>query len=86
MALTEAADQLEETGRLPHEILEGLDPGTSMGGARPKVTVEDQQRLYLAKLPEKRNLHNMQRIEYATLELARACAAPAWKPSARPKP
>ncbi|AMN45743.1 serine/threonine-protein kinase HipA [Steroidobacter denitrificans] len=70
--LTKAAEQLEETGKLPHEILERLEPGTSMGGARPKVTVEDQQHIYLAKLPEKRDRHNMQRIEYATLELARA--------------
>ena len=71
-ALAEAAEQLEETGKLPHEVLESLEPGTSMGGARPKVTVEDQHRIYLAKLPEKRDQHNMQRIEYATLELARA--------------
>jgi len=71
-ALTEAAEQLEETGKLPREILERLEPGTSMGGAWPKVTVEDQHRIYLAKLPEKRDPHNMQRIEYTTLELARA--------------
>lgn len=71
-ALAEAAEQLDETGKLPHEVLESLEPGTSMGGARPKVTVEDQHRIYLAKLPEKRDQHNMQRIEYATLELARA--------------
>lgn len=71
-ALVHAAEQLEETGKLPHEVLEQLEPGTSMGGARPKVTVEDDHRLYLAKLPEKQDKHNMQRIEYATLELARA--------------
>ena len=71
-ALSRAAEQLEQTGKLPHEILENLEPGTSMGGARPKVTVEDGHRLYLAKLPEKQDKHNMQRIEYATLELARA--------------
>ena len=70
-ALVLAAEQLEETGKLPHEVLEQLEPGTSMGGARPKVTVEDGRRVYLAKLPEKRDTHNMQRIEYATLELAR---------------
>lgn len=70
-ALVHAAEQLEETGKLPHEVLEQLEPGTSMGGARPKVTVEDAQRIYLAKLPEKQDKHNMQRIEYATLELAR---------------
>lgn len=71
-ALVHAAVQLEETGKLPHEVLEQLEPGTSMGGARPKVTVEDEHRIYLAKLPEKQDKHNMQRIEYATLELARA--------------
>lgn len=71
-ALVDAAEQLEETGKLPQEVLESLEPGTSMGGARPKATVEDQHRIYLAKFPEKRDQHNMQRIEYATLELARA--------------
>lgn len=70
--LVRAAELLEEDGRLPHEILEQLEPGTSMGGARPKVTVEDGHRIWLAKLPEKADRHNMQRIEYATLELARA--------------
>ena len=71
-ALIEAAEKLEEDGRLPHEVLEALEPGTSMGGARPKVTVEDNHKVWLAKLPEKADRHNMQRIEYATLELARA--------------
>ena len=71
-ALTEVAEKLEQDGRLPHEVLEELEPGTSMGGARPKVTVEDDHKIWLAKLPEKADRHNMQRIEYATLELARA--------------
>ena len=79
-ALVEAAEKLEQDGRLPHEVLEELEPGTSMGGARPKVTVEDDHKLWLAKLPEKGDRHNLQRIEYATLELARTaglrvCAA-----------
>jgi serine/threonine-protein kinase HipA len=67
-----AAERLEEDGRLPLEVLEQLEPGTSMGGARPKVTVEDGHKIWLAKLPEKADRHNMQRIEYAALELARA--------------
>lgn len=79
-ALTVAAQELEESGKLVHEVLEQLEPGTSMGGARPKVTVEDDHRVWLAKLPEKGDRINMQRIEYATLELARSaglnvCAA-----------
>jgi len=70
--LIDATEILEEHGRLPHEILEDLDPRTSMGGARPKVTIEDQNTIWLAKFPEKNDKHNLQRIEYATLELARA--------------
>ncbi len=70
-ALTHAAQKLEEDGRLPHEVLEELEPGTSMGGARPKVSIEDDNKIWLAKLPELGDRHNMQRIEYATLELAR---------------
>jgi len=71
-ALTQAAQRLEADGRLPHEVLEQLEPGTSMGGARPKVTIEDGHKLWLAKLPERGDRHNLQRIEYATLALARA--------------
>lgn len=71
-ALIDAAEKVEEEGRLPHEVLEQLEPGTSMGGARPKATVEDGHAIWLAKLPEKANRYNMQRVEYATLELARA--------------
>jgi serine/threonine-protein kinase HipA len=71
-ALVNAVQALEEDGRLPHEVLEELEPGTSMGGARPKVTIDDNKKIWLAKLPEKNDLHNTQRIEYATLELARA--------------
>ena len=71
-ALIHAAETLEADGRLPFEVLEELEPGTSMGGVRPKVTVEDDRTIWLAKLPEKGDRHNLQRIEYATLELARA--------------
>jgi len=71
-ALTAAAQMLEQDGRLPHEVLEDIEPGTSMGGARPKASVEDDNTIWLAKFPEKNDRHNMQRIEYATLELARA--------------
>jgi len=71
-ALIDAAQMLEADGRMPHEVLETLEPGTSMGGARPKVSIEDGKTLWLAKLPEKNDRHNFQRIEYATLALARA--------------
>jgi serine/threonine-protein kinase HipA len=71
-ALIEAAQRVEEDGRLPHEVLEELQPGTSMGGARPKVSIEDDRKIWLAKLPERSDRHNIQRVEFATLKLASA--------------
>jgi serine/threonine-protein kinase HipA len=69
-----AATQAIEEGRpVASEVLEQLDPGTSMGGARPKATIEDAQCLWLGKFPARDDRFNLQRIEYATLELARRC-------------
>ena len=71
--LIAAAEAIEEGKRVPVHILEQLEPGTSMGGARPKATIEDDNRLWLGKFPEKGDRCNLQRVEYATLELARRC-------------
>lgn len=69
-----AASQAIEEGRpVAAHVLEQLDPGTSMGGARPKATVEDAQRLWLAKFPAQGDRFNLQRVEFATLDLARRC-------------
>ena len=71
--LVGAAEAIEEGKRVPEHILEQLEPGTSMGGARPKATIEDGNRLWLGKFPEKADRCNLQRVEYATIELARRC-------------
>ena len=47
--------------------------GTSMGGARPKVVVEDGGALWLAKLPRPDDRWNQPRVEAGMLALARAC-------------
>jgi serine/threonine-protein kinase HipA len=47
--------------------------GTSMGGARPKVVVESQSALWLAKFNRPDDRWNMARVELATLQLARRC-------------
>ncbi len=70
-SLIEAAEAIEDGRPLPAHLLEGLDPGTSMGGARAKATVEDDDRLWLAKFPDRQDEINLQRVERATLELAR---------------
>ena len=69
-----AATQAIEEGRpVAARLLEQLDPGTSMGGARPKATIEDAQSLWLGKFPARDDRFNLQRVEFATLDLARRC-------------
>lgn len=70
IAVTQA---IEEGRQVAAHLLEQLEPGTSMGGARPKATIEDAQSLWLGKFPAKDDRFNLQRIEFATLDLARRC-------------
>jgi serine/threonine-protein kinase HipA len=49
--------------------------GTSMGGARPKAVVEDDNALWVAKFNRPDDKWNHARVESAMLELARACGA-----------
>lgn len=69
--LVAAAQAIDEGRATPTQLLEQMDPGTSLGGARPKATIEDGDCLWLGKFPATSDRHNLQRIEYATLELAR---------------
>lgn len=47
--------------------------GTSMGGARPKAVVEDEDGLWIAKFNRPDDPWNSARVEHAMLKLARAC-------------
>lgn len=71
--LVSASQTIQEGGRIAAHLLEQLDPGTSLGGARPKATIEDEQCLWLGKFPAKEDRCNLQRVEFATLDLARRC-------------
>lgn len=55
------------------QVEELLLLGTSMGGARPKVVVESDDALWLAKFNRHDDRWNMARVEHATLQLARKC-------------
>lgn len=71
--LIAAAQAIEEGKRVAAHVLEQLDPGTSMGGARPKATIEDDHCLWLGKFPARDDRFNLQRVEFATLDLASRC-------------
>jgi serine/threonine-protein kinase HipA len=53
--------------------------GTSMGGARPKAVVEDEDGLWLAKFNRPDDRWNCARVEHAMLALARECGVNAAK-------
>ena len=55
--------------------------GTSMGGARPKAVVEDDEGLWVAKFNRPDDMWNNARVEHAMLVLARACGAAGYRRS-----
>lgn len=71
--MVEAAQRLEAGDKLPAALLQALEPGSSMGGARPKAVLEHNNQMWLAKFPSQRDPFNIPRVEYATLRLAARC-------------
>jgi serine/threonine-protein kinase HipA len=74
--LRRVAGLLEEVGPgepLPGQISQLADPGTSLGGARPKNVVEDEDGLWVAKFPQRGDRWNNAPVEAAMLALAGRC-------------
>jgi serine/threonine-protein kinase HipA len=75
-ALCDACHEIElaeERNELPEQrwLDQLIDPGTSLGGARPKANVIDTDgRLYVAKFPSKKDLNNTELIEHFAHRLA----------------
>lgn len=68
-----AAEKIEMGEQTEDHFLQLLRQGTSMGGARPKCTVEWNEALWIAKFPARGDSLNIPRIEYATMTLADRC-------------
>ena len=77
-ALCDACHEIEsaeERNELPEQrwLDQLIDPGTSLGGARPKANVINADgRLYVAKFPSKKDLENTELIEHFSHQLAEA--------------
>ena len=75
-ALCDACHEIElaeERKELPEQrwLDQLIDPGTSLGGARPKANVVDTDgTLYVAKFPSKKDLENTELIEHFSHHLA----------------
>lgn len=69
---------LAEAGRIeqglpPSQVSELIQPGSSMGGARPKNVVEDEEGLWVAKFPSRTDRWNNAAVEGGMLRLASEC-------------
>ncbi|MGB9332759.1 MAG: HipA domain-containing protein [Steroidobacteraceae bacterium] len=65
-------DELPNDPEAP-QVQELLLLGTSMGGARPKAVVQDDEGLWIAKFNRADDRWNNTRVEHAMLRLAREC-------------
>jgi serine/threonine-protein kinase HipA len=66
-------DDLSKLGDEAAQVQELMLLGTSMGGARPKAVVEDDDGLYVAKFNRPDDRWNNTRVEHAMLQLAGSC-------------
>lgn len=71
--LISAETSTEATSSELAQVQDLLLLGTSMGGARPKVVVEDDGQLWVAKFNRTDDPWNHARVEHAMLVLAREC-------------
>ena len=71
--LLAAADLIDSDSPLAPQLDQLLQPGTSMGGARPKNVVEDRHGLWIAKFPARNDRWNNAAVEGAMLQLAQEC-------------
>src|SRR5580698_6361506 len=71
--LMDAAQRIDEGLPVPAQLEEIFAEGSALGGARPKATVRDEERvLWLAKFPSRKDALAVPVIETATLRLAAA--------------
>lgn len=74
MAASEEIEKSEEESKLPEKrwIEQLVQPGSSLGGARPKASVIDEQKvLYIAKFPSRKDDYNVGLWEHFSHLLAK---------------
>lgn len=68
--LLKSAERVEEGMPLTPELDHALFHGSSIGGARPKALVEDQDRKYIAKFSSTSDLYSVVKAEFIAMRLA----------------
>lgn len=68
--LLAAAEKVEQGFSLSPELDQALLHGTSLGGARPKVLLEDGERKFIAKFSASNDLYSVVKAEFIAMRLA----------------
>jgi serine/threonine-protein kinase HipA len=68
--LLTAAEKVERGVPLSSELDQALLHGTSLGGARPKVLLEDGERKFIAKFSANNDLYSVVKAEFIAMRLA----------------
>lgn len=69
--LLTAAEKVEQGVSLSPELAQALLHGTSLGGARPKVLLDDGDRKFIAKFSASNDLYSVVKAEFIAMRLAR---------------
>ena len=69
--LQTASEKVEKGVPLSPELDQALLHGTSLGGARPKVLLDDGKRKYIAKFSANNDLYSVVKAEFIAMRLAR---------------
>lgn len=68
-----SAELVEKGIPLSPALAQAMNHGTSIGGARPKVLIENNQKKYIAKFSSSTDSYNVIKAEYMAMTLARQC-------------
>lgn len=68
--LLEAAERVEQGLFLSPELDQALFHGSSIGGARPKALIEDQDKKYITKFSSSSDLYSVVKAEFIAMRLA----------------
>jgi len=69
--LVESAERVEKGVQLTQELDQALFHGSSIGGARPKALIEDNDKKYIAKFSSSSDLFSVVKAEFLAMRLAR---------------
>lgn len=71
--LLHSAEQIENGIPITPELAQAIHHGTSIGGARPKALIHDQNAKYIAKFSSSTDQYNIIKAEFIAMRLAKIC-------------